>query len=145
MTQFRRRRASRLILLDDDARVFLLRHVRADGFSFWATPGGGVEGEETFEQAALREASEELGIAGVPVTLQRESTSDYFHFGDPLRQHECFFLLDCDLPPLSDAVRIVHEQESVAEMRWWAIAEIEASGEAIFPEDLAFRLPGLVS
>jgi 8-oxo-dGTP pyrophosphatase MutT (NUDIX family) len=125
--------------------VFLLRHLRADGFSFWATPGGGVEGKETFEQAALREASEELGISGVPVTLQWEATNDYFHFGDPVRQDECFFLLDCDLPPLSGSAQMVHEQENVAETRWWAIAEIESSVEAIFPEDLASRLRGLVS
>lgn len=56
------RRASRLILLDGQRRVLLFRHARTNGADFWAPPGGGLESGETFEQAACREACEELGI-----------------------------------------------------------------------------------
>ena len=43
-------------------RVPLFRHAGSHGRSFWATPGGGLEDGERFEQAACREASEELGV-----------------------------------------------------------------------------------
>lgn len=33
------------------------------GQDFWATPGGGLEGNETFKEAAKRELFEETGIS----------------------------------------------------------------------------------
>src|ERR1700689_3223177 len=99
------RRASRLILLDDQRRVLLFRHAGAKGESFWAPPGGGLESGETFEQAALREASEELGMSGFPVTFLGERTTDFVYKGNLVNQHECYFLIHGELPDLSDSVR----------------------------------------
>src|SRR5215469_17862934 len=56
------RRAARVVLLDPRNRVLLMRY--DDGppnGSHWATPGGGLEPGETYEQAALRELAEETG------------------------------------------------------------------------------------
>ncbi len=52
---------SRLIILQS-GRILLIRRQKNDAEPYWVFPGGGVEARETPEQAAMREAREELGI-----------------------------------------------------------------------------------
>jgi 8-oxo-dGTP diphosphatase len=134
------RKASRLILLDSERRVLLFRHRRDNGETFWAPPGGGLESGETFEQAALREASEELGMAGSPVTFLWERTTDFVYMDNLITQRECLFLIRGVLPDLSDSVRKVHDQEGILEMRWWTATELESTSELVFPEEIASEL-----
>ncbi len=49
---------ARLVLVDPDEQVYLIRHTYAPG---WHFPGGGVEPGESSEAAAGRELSEESG------------------------------------------------------------------------------------
>jgi 8-oxo-dGTP pyrophosphatase MutT (NUDIX family) len=49
----------RAVVLDDNSRVFLIKHTYVDG---WHFPGGGVEVGETMLDAAKRELEEEGGI-----------------------------------------------------------------------------------
>ena len=62
----RRRLSARFLILDETDRILLFRFVYKRGplagQDFWGTPGGGVEGDETLEQAALRELVEETGL-----------------------------------------------------------------------------------
>ena len=134
------RKASRLILLDLERRVLLFRHRRRNGETFWAPPGGGLESDETFEQAALREASEELGMAGFPVTFLWERTTDFVYMDNLVNQHECLFLIEGELPDFSESVRKVHDQEGILEMRWWTASELESTNERVFPEEIASEL-----
>lgn len=56
------RRAVRAILLDDDARVVLLKRTRPGSEVYWTAPGGTVErGDASLEDALRRELAEELG------------------------------------------------------------------------------------
>ena len=50
------RRAARLLVIDPEDSVLLFQY-EDDGRRWWATPGGGLERDETFEQAAAREAA----------------------------------------------------------------------------------------
>ena len=140
MTDIEQRRASRLILLDQERRVLLFRHLQTDGTSFWALPGGGAELGETFEEAALREAEEELGLNGFTVKLLWNGWTDFVYVDTPVHQHECFYLLDAQEALLSDNVRKAHEDEGIVEMRWWGLSEIALTSEAVYPEDLAIKL-----
>jgi 8-oxo-dGTP diphosphatase len=49
------------VLIVQDKSVALIARVR-DGQRYYVVPGGGVEDGETLEQAAVREALEELGV-----------------------------------------------------------------------------------
>ena len=52
------RRAARLVVVDSRDRVLLRQHAPTHGAGVWATPGGGLENGDTFEEAAAREALE---------------------------------------------------------------------------------------
>jgi 8-oxo-dGTP diphosphatase len=134
------RRAARLVLLDENGRVLLFRHLQKDGNSFWAPPGGGVEPGETFEEAALREAEEELGLKDFPVKFLWEGWSDFVYANTPVRQHECFFLLVAQISLLSTKVRKMHEEEGIVEMRWWSASAIALTSEPVFPKGLAPKI-----
>lgn len=62
--------AAHLWLLDGDGRMLFARRANtgyADGL--WSVPAGHVEPGETFEQACVREAEEEIGLALRPQSL----------------------------------------------------------------------------
>lgn len=69
------RRSARVVLLDDDDRLLLLRvHDPAAPLGpnplpvdFWLLPGGGLQPGETFAQAAYREVGEETGLRDVVI------------------------------------------------------------------------------
>ena len=120
--------------------MLLFRHRRRNGTMFWALPGGGVEAGEHFEQAALREAEEELGLSRSPVKFLWERTSDFEYINGPVHQHEHFFLVRGPLLPFSGEVQKTHLREGILEMRWWTTTAIELSNEPIFPEGIASEL-----
>ena len=49
------------VVIIDNGNVALIKRVR-DGMTYYLFPGGGVEEGETPEEAAVREAREELGV-----------------------------------------------------------------------------------
>lgn len=76
----------RLILIKDK-HVFLVKHTYQN---LWFLPGGGVEKGETLEQAAQREAREELGAELGPLTI----LGIYTNFFDFKSDHVVVFVCE---------------------------------------------------
>lgn len=132
--------AARLIVLDADNRILLFRYIDANGRSFWATPGGGVEPGETTEQAARREALEELGLNHLKLRQLWTACVELRIGHRAVKQTETFFLLDCEQIVFGRDVIQFHEREGIKESRWWSSGEIEVADAPIFPAELVSRL-----
>src|SRR5580692_4495832 len=131
------------MLFDESDAVLLIRFVvpRAEGeFVFWALPGGEIEAGETEVEAATREVREELGlelkVAG-PVYCD---SNQFLHQGEMRDNVDFLFRAQCRREEARLIGVTADEREIMKEIRWWSEAEIEASRERIFPENLAERI-----
>ncbi|MFF4169295.1 NUDIX hydrolase [Streptomyces sp. NPDC001744] len=140
---------ARVVLLDADDRVLLL-HGHEPGNpddSWWFTPGGGLEGDETPEEAALRELAEETGITEVDLGPAIWSRYCSFPFaGRRWDQDETYYLARTRRTGAAPGPRSLTELEtrSIAGLRWWTSAELSAARETVYPTRLAELLRTLL-
>ena len=137
------RLAGRVIAIDPAGRVLLFRYEDPPPKgTHWATPGGGVEGNEDFYAAARRELVEETGWTDVPVgqveVHQNVLVQWSGRFQALVRQHDHYFigLVADESRPLGE-VAAMHVSDGIHEARWWTLAELDATDEDIYPESLA--------
>jgi len=139
------RRAARLLVVDPPTGAVLLFQYEDGGRRWWVTPGGAADGDETFEEAAIREAAEELAIAAQSLFPLWRSTVEFMFRGILVRQEEQYFLLRIRRGEiaLGQQVRQAHLDEGIIATRWWSPGEIAATTEQVFPADLPQRLRAL--
>jgi 8-oxo-dGTP pyrophosphatase MutT (NUDIX family) len=143
----RLRKVSRIVLLDPRDRILLMHgYEPADpAHDWWFTPGGGLEGDETREEAALRELAEETGITDVelgPVLWQRHCSFPFD--GRRWDQDEWYFLGRTERTATAPAGLTELERRSVHGLRWWTSAELSAARETVYPTRLAELLRTLL-
>lgn len=71
------RQTSRCIIFKDDKLVLIYREKGDE--KYYVFPGGGIEENETKEEAVIREAKEELGIVIETVKYVYEEIDERFH------------------------------------------------------------------
>jgi 8-oxo-dGTP pyrophosphatase MutT (NUDIX family) len=107
----------------------------------WATPGGGVERDEDFYQAACRELAEETGWTDVPVgpaeVCQQTTVQWYSPAAGVIRQTDHYFIgrVPGELRPLGE-VAAMHVTDGIEASRWWTLSELDATDENIYPDGL---------
>jgi ADP-ribose pyrophosphatase YjhB (NUDIX family) len=137
------RRAARVLLLDPHDRVLLMRYDDAPpNGHHWTTPGGGLNDGEDYRAAALRELEEETGWGDVELLAEVDRRSFEMEYaGRLVRQQERLYLARTDQAGREiRGVEAMHAADGIAAWRWWTLAELEATAEAVWPS----QLPGLV-
>ena len=139
----RSRPSARIFILDSAGRILLFRFVHKNGAlagqEYWATPGGGVEHGETFEQAAIRELEEETGIVvqNIGAQVGRREFVLQLNDGEHVMADERFFLVALeDTPSLSRDRWTAFETEVMAEHKWWSREELADTAATVWPENL---------
>jgi 8-oxo-dGTP pyrophosphatase MutT (NUDIX family) len=139
------RRAARVLLVDRAGRTLLLHggDPARPGQRWWFTPGGGLHAGETPAEGAARELFEDTGLRVEPAELGApiwHQVTEFSYDHRQYRQDQDFFLLRVAEWRVDTAGMEADEQETITEHRWWSAAELDASTEQIFPEDLATLL-----
>ena len=138
----RMRPASRALILSHDNSALFVRFEFSTGV-FWALPGGGKEGNETYEQALVRELTEEVGLEDPhigPIIWTRKQLVP--NFGKYDGQSEQIFLVKVPsrFEPAPSMSWEELRAENVFEIRWWSLTELyeatENSEVKWIPQDL---------
>jgi 8-oxo-dGTP pyrophosphatase MutT (NUDIX family) len=140
------RLAARVLLLDEEQRVLLLRSADpADGSVFWFPPGGGIEPGEDAAAAAVREVWEETGLQNVRLEGEVWRRRHYFSWGATTHdQHEHWFLARVShFEPAPQALTAAERQE-ITEFRWWTLTEMEHTQDLLTPRALPELLRALL-
>src|ERR1039458_2623896 len=109
----------RVLIKDTDNRLLVLKH-SSEGSGCWNYPGGKVEEGETFEQAAIRETLEEIGVN---VLILRQVTSLCLDIGNEQWEGVFYFA------QVITGVPFRNEPDKLSELMFKPIDELYRSEE----------------
>ena len=144
LTGPRRRPSSRVLLLDPEGRVLLLRgsEPSVPGVHFWFTTGGGTVPGEGVKAAGVREVAEETGLVLAESALRGPMwwrRSVFMFDGDPIEAEETYFAAAVDTFVPRGEGHTALERRTLSDARWCGpqqVRALEAMGERVYPPGL---------
>lgn len=134
--RYEHRSEGRVVLLDPDDRVLLIRveDPAIDTPRLWITPGGGVEAGESPREAAVRELFEETGIRTPEVGPCVWRRRYRWRWGDRLIESDTRYFLHRLSHPTTITWSHASDLEHAMfrENRWWSLAELSAAEHETF-------------
>jgi ADP-ribose pyrophosphatase YjhB (NUDIX family) len=135
------RPTSRLLVLDEDDRLLLMKTVAPDTsrLARWITPGGGVDPGETHVEAAVRELHEETGqvVTEVGDVVRVDDFEVPWDDADHTHGHAEFFVVRLPHFEVVDDDWTDDERTDILESRWFTLDELMTGDEQVEPADLA--------
>jgi ADP-ribose pyrophosphatase YjhB (NUDIX family) len=122
-------------IVEHDGRLLLVHHRRPGAWDFWVAPGGGVQGTESLEEAAVREVREETGLQ---VAVTRLAYIEELH--SPMQRHVKFWFAATLAGSHADRLDTRHPDtvaEGIVEAAW--VAHDALAGLTLFPTVLTLR------
>ena len=119
-------RISAGVIVENDDKVLLVRHLKPGAYDFWVAPGGGALGDEDLRATAKREAFEECGLH-----IEPDRMLYIEEFVQPGKRHSKVWFaarlvggtLDCSAPEA--------RSEHIVEAAWLARGELV--DKTVFP------------
>ena len=136
------RRAVRVLVLDEADRMLLFQDsdLGLDPVThWWVTPGGGVDPGESDLEAAVRELWEETGLVVDAADLVGPLLTRLVVHGysdKVVDQTEVFYVVRVPAFEVDTTAHTEEEQLTVADIRWWSLADLASTDDEVWPRDV---------
>ena len=125
------RHCVRAAVVDPQDRILLVHF----STGVWATPGGGIDGGESREQALHRELAEEIGLTRFVLGPCLWTRAHAFAMPEHCGQREWIYLVRT--PAFEPRPQVDPAIEGIDQIRWWTRDELRASKATFAPTGLA--------
>ncbi|GIK36313.1 MAG: DNA mismatch repair protein MutT [Chloroflexota bacterium] len=141
------RQAVRALLVSPEEELLLIKIIEPQSQrSFWLTPGGGIDPDESPTASLRREIFEETGLADFEIGPEVWYREHLFNWdGRAILQKERYYLIRvAHFEPTPQHLPDEVERMAFGGFRWWRAADIEQSPEAFAPRGLSKLLQALL-
>lgn len=124
------------VCINEENQVLMVLQAAPDEEPKWTVPSGGIEGNETYEEACIREFEEETGLTVEIVWKLQDKKGVNAQYG--ISYDIQYFMVK----RVSGEFTLQDPDEFILEIAWKSVDELD-SLEMSYPEDVAF-LKGLL-